>query len=73
MSSERLCDINFKSISGVCHVLLATFRLEYDYDIEYEYDFSNLVRVFQVMSHTNFVPRAVSTDQQQGEAKVLGT
>ena len=71
----RLLRIQIKRFDVSMIVLLGSFRSEYEYEIEYEYNFSNLVRILEmIVSHTNLVPRtSFSADQQQGEVTVLGT
>ena len=57
------------------HLILGDFRFEYEYEIDYECDFSNPQRILKIIKkYTNIVPKAFTpTDQQQGEARALGT
>ena len=72
MLSSKLLQGNFRvHLILNSKVILATFRLEY----EYEYDFSNLVLMPWIVTfHTNLVLiDSLATGQQQGRVRALGT
>ena len=55
-------------------MIIATFRLDYEYEIEYEYEFSNQIRVPHIINYlTNLIPNVyLCVSQQQERVTVRG-